>query len=64
MTLRFKVGTMPVRKYHVCQLRKLPVIGEVFAIVDKAVHGSLPFRVRLSKIRAYMGGDIYFVEQW
>lgn len=65
MTLRFKVGTMPARKYHACRLRKTPVTGQVFEIVDKAVHGSRPFRVRLSEVRAHTGGgDIYFVEQW
>ena len=27
MTLNFKVGTMPARKYHVCRLRKTPAVG-------------------------------------
>ena len=65
MTYSFKVGTMPARKYHVCRLRKAPVAGQVFEIVDKAVHGSRPFRVRLSDVRTHTGGgDLYFVELW
>ena len=65
MTLNFKVGTMPARKYHVCLLHKPPIVGQVFEVVDKASHGSRPFRVRCSEIRAHTGGgDIYFVEQW
>lgn len=65
MTLNFKVGTMPVRKYHACRLRKPPTVGQVFEIVDKAVPMSPPFRVRLSEVRAHTGaGDIYFVERW
>jgi hypothetical protein len=63
MTLNFKVGTMPARKYHACRLRKMPAIGQVFEIVDKAVHGSRPLRVRLTEVRTHTGGgDIYFVE--
>ena len=63
MTLRFKVGTMPARKYHVCRLRMPPVVGQLFEIVDKAVHGSRSFRVRLCNVRTHTGGgDLYFVE--
>ena len=63
MTLNFKVGTKAAWKYHVCRKRKLPVVGETFKIVDKAMHGSKPFRVHLTEIRTHTGGgDIYFVE--
>ena len=65
MTLSFKVGTMPARKFHVCRRRALPAIGDVFEIVDKTIHGSQPQRVRLTEIKTHTGGgDIYFVELW
>jgi hypothetical protein len=63
MKLRFKVGTMAARHFHVCRKKKLPVVGETFYIVDKAIHGSKPIRVHLDEIRMHTGGgDIYFVE--
>lgn len=65
MTLKFKVGTMPARPYHVCRLRNQPKVGDVFSIVDKADHGSKPQRVRLVEIKVHTGGgDIYFVDLW
>ena len=65
MRALFKVGTMPARYYTTCKIRKPPTVGQVFYIVDKQVHGSKQFRVRLDEIRAHLsGGDIYFVESW
>lgn len=62
MTLNFKVGTHPARRYHVCQLSKPPVVGAVFKIVDKEVHGSKPFQVTLEDVKMHTGaGAIYFV---
>ena len=62
MTLNFKVGTHPARHLHVCRLQKPPIVGETFMVVDKAVHGSKPFRVHLTEIKTHTGaGDIYFV---
>ena len=65
MKLYFKVGTMPARYYGVYRKRKPPVVGDVFKPVDKTVHRSKPFQVRLTEIKLnlfYVA--IYFVEQW
>lgn len=64
MTLRFKVGTHPAFPHHVCRLRKEPVVGQLFEIVDKSIHGSKPFRVVLREVKMHVGGGpIYFVER-
>ncbi len=63
MILRFKVGTHPAWTYYVCRRRVKPKIGEKFFIVDKSVHGSKPFKVRLDEVKMHTGaGEIYFVE--
>lgn len=65
MKLRFKVGTHPAQVLHVCRKRTPPSVGEVVKVVDKSVHGSKPFTVRVTEIKVHTGaGDIYFVEQF
>jgi len=65
VTLSFKVGTMPARKYLEDLSNSRQRAQSAHVIVDKVSHGSRPFRVRLTEVRAHTGGgDIYFVEQY